>query len=259
MTSGAGQQVPARPDQHRPEPVQHRPRGRVRADLQGPLQAQRRDPVLLRGKHPARGEPDRQRRPPAVEKGPRCHRCTATAGRALIAAVGDHPPASVRAMRADEAIRPPQPVQVINAIGICPELGLELASRSRVVYACSRPKRIHGTQSLVRSDEYPRRRLRADHSAHENASARAPSFQIWAGRRPVGGRGVQLGMGEGRRRGRYLARARGYHRHPYERGRFSVLLARARLLLDEPGVGIGHGQPLTRHHRPLGCAERARA
>ena len=48
-----GQPLPARADQHRPQPVQHRPRRLVRADLQRPLQAQRRDPVLLGGEQPA--------------------------------------------------------------------------------------------------------------------------------------------------------------------------------------------------------------
>jgi len=56
------------PHQHRPQPVQHRPRRLVGADLQRALRAQRGDAVLLRGEHPAGGEPHRQRRPPAVEQ-----------------------------------------------------------------------------------------------------------------------------------------------------------------------------------------------
>ena len=50
----AGQPAPPRPDQHRPQPVQHRPRRRVRADLQRPLKVLGGDPVLGRGKQPAR-------------------------------------------------------------------------------------------------------------------------------------------------------------------------------------------------------------
>ena len=51
---GPGQPVPARADQHRPQPVQHRPRRRVRADLQRALQALRGDPSFWRGEQPAR-------------------------------------------------------------------------------------------------------------------------------------------------------------------------------------------------------------
>ena len=52
----------SRAHEHRAQPVQHRPRGLVGADLQRPLQAQRRDPVLLGREQPARREPNRQRR-----------------------------------------------------------------------------------------------------------------------------------------------------------------------------------------------------
>ena len=58
----AGEPFPTGPDQHRAQPVQHRPRRLVRADLQRPLQALRRDPVFLGGEQPARREPHGQRR-----------------------------------------------------------------------------------------------------------------------------------------------------------------------------------------------------
>jgi hypothetical protein len=73
---------------HRPQPVQHRPRCLVGADLQRALQAQRGDAVLLRGEHPAGGEPHRQRRPPAVEQRACRHRGPLAAGCALVPATG---------------------------------------------------------------------------------------------------------------------------------------------------------------------------
>src|SRR5664280_1004590 len=46
------------------------------------------------------------------------------------------PPAtSVAAVWADEAVRPAQPLQVVQAVGVSPEPGLELAHGSRVVHA----------------------------------------------------------------------------------------------------------------------------
>ena len=140
----AGQPVPARAHQHRAQPVQHRPRRRVRADLQRPLQAQRRDAVLSRSEHPAGGEPHRQRRPPAVEQRARRHRRPLAAGRALVPAISDGPPAAMPAPGADEAARPPQPVQEVQAVGIGREPGLELSGRSRVVHARPRLKTAHG-------------------------------------------------------------------------------------------------------------------
>ena len=57
----------ARVDQDRAEPGQHRPGRLVGADLQRPLQAERRDPVLSRGERPAGREPHGQRRARLVE------------------------------------------------------------------------------------------------------------------------------------------------------------------------------------------------
>ena len=54
--------------------------------------------------------------------------------------------------------RPAQPVQVVHAVGIGHEPGLELSGRPRVVLAGPRPPPVH-RRSLVRSAEYPRRRL----------------------------------------------------------------------------------------------------
>src|SRR6266567_1612990 len=112
--------------QHRPQPAQQRPRGLVRADLQGPLQAQRRDAVLLRGEQPARGEPYGQRRPRPVEDRARRHRGPRTAPGAFQAAIAKPPARAVPAARADETARPAQPLQVVQAVLVGAEPGLEL-------------------------------------------------------------------------------------------------------------------------------------
>src|ERR1039457_6903446 len=147
----AGQQVPARPPQHRPQPVQHRPRRLVRADLQRPLQALRRDAVLLRREDPACGEPHRQRRPRPVEGRARCPRRAPAAAAALESAITQPPPARA-ACRAGETALPAQPLQVIQAVRVRPEPRLELARRPRVVHAATRL--IHALR-LLRLNGYP--------------------------------------------------------------------------------------------------------
>src|SRR5674536_271213 len=147
---------PGRAYQDRPQAVQHGPSGGVGADLQRPLQAQRRDAVLLRSEHPASGEPHRQRRSPPVEQGARGHRGTRPAAGALVPAITDRPPTGVVAARAHEAVRPAQPLQVV---GVGREPGLELPGRPRVVVAGPRLPHVHAA-IIVRSAEYPRSRLR---------------------------------------------------------------------------------------------------
>ena len=148
-----GQPVPARPHQHRPQPVQHRPRGRVGADLQRPLQALRRDAVFLGGEQPAGGEPHRQRRARAVEDRARRHRGAPMAARALTSAITQLPAPGMTAGRAGETTRPAHPVQVVQAVCIGAEPGLELASRPRVMGADTR---LLHAQSLLRLTKYPR-------------------------------------------------------------------------------------------------------
>src|SRR6266511_1520453 len=128
---------------------------RVRADLERAVQALGGDAVLLRGEHPAGREPHGERRSPAIEEGPCRHRGPATAGGTLVAAIGDRPSASVTAPRADEALGPPQPVQVVQAVGVGREPGLELPDGPRVVPARPGLERTIHALSLVRSDEYP--------------------------------------------------------------------------------------------------------
>src|SRR5712691_3019880 len=149
-----GQPVPARPDQHRPQPVQHRPRGRVRADLQRPLQALRRDAVLLCCEQPARGEPHRQRRPCPVEDSARRHRTARMTRGALQPAIPQPPAPGLTAVRAGNPARPAQPLQVVQAVRVGTEPGLELARGPRVVNPGA--GLIHA-RILLRLTEYPRR------------------------------------------------------------------------------------------------------
>ena len=149
-----GQPIPAGTYQDRAQPMQHRPGGRVGADLQRPLQAQRRDAVLLRGEHPTCREPHRQRGPAPIEQGARGHRRTCPAARALVPAIPDRPAAGMPAAWADEAVRPAQPLQVVQAVRVGGEPGLHLAGRPRKVPTRPRLPPVHGL-NLVRSAEYP--------------------------------------------------------------------------------------------------------
>lgn len=141
-----GQPLPARTYRHRAQPVQHRPRGLIGADLQRPLHAQRRDPTLVAGEQPAGGEPHRQRCPRSIEDRARGHRGPVAAAGALEPAVTQPPATPVLAVGADEPGRPAQPLQVVQAVRVGPEPGLQLAHGPRTVHA--RPRVIHELRLL---------------------------------------------------------------------------------------------------------------
>ena len=141
------QPAPPRADQHRPQPVQHSPRRRIRADLQRALKVLSRDPVLGRGKQPARVKPHRQRRVHTVKDRTRRHRGAPPAAAALMPAIAQPPAAGVTTRRACKPARPAQPLQVVQAVLIGAEPGQELSRRARVV----RPgARIFHSTSLLR-------------------------------------------------------------------------------------------------------------
>ncbi len=98
----ARQAVPAGSHERRAQPVQQRPRRRVRADLEQPLQAESGDAVRLCSELPPGGEPDCERRAPAVIKRSRRDRRSRTADGALVAAIGYGPSAGIFASRTDE-------------------------------------------------------------------------------------------------------------------------------------------------------------
>ena len=141
------QPAPPRADQHRPQPVQHSPRRRIRADLQRALKVLSGDPVLGRGKQPARVKPHRQRRVHTVKDRTRRHRGAPPAAAALTPAIAQPPAAGVTTRRACKPARPAQPLQVVQAVLIGAEPGQELSRRARVV----RPgARIFHSTSLLR-------------------------------------------------------------------------------------------------------------
>ncbi len=123
--------------QHRPQPVQHRPRGLLRADLKGLLQAESRDPVLGRSERLARGEPHRQQRPRPVEDRARRHLDPMAAGGAHDAAVAEPPASAVTALQAHEPLGPSHPFEVVKTAGIGAKPCLELAQGPRVVHAAT--------------------------------------------------------------------------------------------------------------------------
>src|SRR5690242_14414830 len=71
---------------------------------------------------------------------------------ALIPAITEPPAPRVSAGRAGETTRPAHPVQVVQAVCISAEPGLELASRPRVMGADTR---LLHTPSLLRLSKYP--------------------------------------------------------------------------------------------------------
>ena len=132
------QQIPTGTYQHRPQAVQHGPGSLVGADLQYSLQAQRRDPVFTGGEQPAGGVPYRQGCPRPIEDRTGRHRTACRTRRTHEAAIAQAPTAFVAATRTDEAVGPPQPFEVVQAVRIGSKPGLKLANRARVVLASAR-------------------------------------------------------------------------------------------------------------------------
>src|SRR5450759_3967026 len=99
--------------------------------------------------HTVSGVRRRSNRVPAVTE------VRAPAAGALVPAITDRPPTGVVAARAHEAVRPAQPLQVVQAVGVGREPGLELPGRPRVVVAGPRLPHVHAA-IIVRSAEYPR-------------------------------------------------------------------------------------------------------
>ena len=132
--------------EHRAQPVQHGPCRLVGADLEGPLQALRREPVLLGGEKPTRHEPHRERGARLVEDGSRRHRCRRAARPAAEPPVAQSPAARLPACRAHEPVRPAQPLQVIQTVGVGAEPRLELAHRTRVIPSRQR-RSAHGRRN----------------------------------------------------------------------------------------------------------------
>ena len=66
--------------------------------------------------------------------------------------LAERPALAVAAARTGEALRPPEPVQIVEAIRIGPEPRLELTHRPRIVLSSAR---LLHTSSLLRLNGYP--------------------------------------------------------------------------------------------------------
>src|SRR6478752_7947790 len=118
--------------------MKDRPGCLVGADLQGPLQTQRRNPVLAGSKVPTDRKPNRKGCTGPVKDGPRHHRCAATASNTHEPSVPKPPSSQMTTGRTNEAARPPQPFQVVQAVCISPEPSPKLPKRLGVVGAGQR-------------------------------------------------------------------------------------------------------------------------
>ncbi len=146
---GATEAVAVGADHGPAQLVQPRPRRLVGAEPQVLLQARRRDAVPGRGDQPHRGQPRRQRRPRPVEDRARGHRGLPTAGGAHPSPGTGPPRLRLPTARADEALRPSQSRQVVQARVLVREPLPHLGQRPRVVDPAHRMShRIHPTTLL---------------------------------------------------------------------------------------------------------------
>ena len=118
--------------------VQHRPRRLVGPQPQRPLDAQRRDAVLLAGHLPRCCEPQPQRRASAVEDRPGRDRRLTPADRTLPTTAAQPPTSPTHAPRTTEPVRPAQPLKVVQARSLVREPRQQLRVRARVILACLR-------------------------------------------------------------------------------------------------------------------------
>ena len=151
---GPAQLLPSRTHQNRSESVQHGPCCRIGADLQSPFHAEGRDTILACGKQPGGGKPHRERRARPVEDCSGCDGGPTLAPGAHESTVAQPPAPMMPAGRAHEPGRPPQPLQVVQAVRISSEPSLKFTHRPWVVRAC--PRMTHrATLHELRLNEYP--------------------------------------------------------------------------------------------------------
>jgi hypothetical protein len=137
--------------------MQHRPRRLLRADAEHTLEAQGGDPVLLAGHLPRRREPHRQRGPSAVKDRAGRRRDTPTASTARPVPIGKLPCFLTATERAQEAARPAQPVQVVQARSIIRKPAPKVRVGPGVVNGCPRllprhpPNLLHRDGGPIRS------------------------------------------------------------------------------------------------------------
>ena len=139
---GAREPVTPGAHEHRPQTLQHRPGGLVRADLEGALKAECRYTALCRGGLAAGREPHPKHRPGPVEDRPRGHRGPATVCSTLDPSIAQPPALVMAALVAHEATAPPEPCQVVDARRVRAAPRPQLTGRPRVVSATSSRSRL---------------------------------------------------------------------------------------------------------------------
>ena len=152
-----GEQVALGADHGPAQLVQPRPRRLIRPEPERLLQAQRGDPVLLRGHEPHRGKPRRDRGVRAVKDRARRHRGLAPTLHAHPQRPRRAPRSITTADRAHEPLRPPQPSQVLQARHVAGEPVPKLLIGTRIVHPTPRPtrRRSHPPR-LLHSSRYAR-------------------------------------------------------------------------------------------------------
>ena len=113
---GAGQPVSTRSHEHGAQTVEHGPSSLVGADLESPLEGERRDAVFRRSELPAGRKPHRERRPSSIEERAGRDSGLRLAARALVAPVSDDPAAEILAARTYESFRPAEPREVVQTV-----------------------------------------------------------------------------------------------------------------------------------------------
>ena len=122
----------------RPQAMQHGPGRLVRTEAQEPMQRLGRYAVLCRGHIPGSSEPNREGRACAMEDCPGGDRHPASTGCAPKPAIAHPPTARGFAARADEAVGPAKPLEVVETCRIVREPRQQIRIAARVI--APRPK-----------------------------------------------------------------------------------------------------------------------
>lgn len=114
----SGQHVVPRMADCAPETVQHRPSGRVGAETKDPMQCHGGNAILGEGKMPGSGKPDGKRRSGAVKDCPRRAGYTGRASLAPPPTAFHAPRRGASTIRANKAVWPANPIEIVEAGGI---------------------------------------------------------------------------------------------------------------------------------------------
>lgn len=98
-----------------PEPVQHRPSGRVGSETKDPMQCHGGNAILGGGKMPGSGKPDGKRRSGAVKDSPSRAGYTAGASLAPPPTAFHAPRRGASAIRTNKALWPANPIEIVEA------------------------------------------------------------------------------------------------------------------------------------------------